>query len=191
MMVAPAISSATNVSLIFYDGLFRSVSKEDKGVVHERITKTININGLVRDSEEIYASFQEIAQVKFVNQLENVVKFINDKATDKIKSQAVPYLEELNSRLSSLVSFNFPKMSASLPDDESVLVEWDFKHFTVGLAFDENPEDSGWYIVNDGQIKGTTGWGYLHSRSVNEVVQQFMDEVWESLNVKKNKQFPT
>lgn len=180
-MVATA-PNATGEDFLLYKNLFRSSPTEDKEIKAERKQKVINLNGVNYDYEETQIEIDKSQSVRYIQQISNVVEFINNNAPSDLVNQAKPYLDELNMRLTPFEILGLPSFGASLPEDETLLIEWDLEHFTIGLSFEPNSEDSSWYIVNDGRIRGTTSWGYLDSKPINELVQQFVDEALGSLN---------
>jgi len=177
-----AAPSVTREYVWFHKDRFRSLPDEVKEIKSERRQRLLNLNGYACDVEEMLVVFDKAKSVRYVQQLSDVVKFIDANVPDNIAKQARPYINELNRRLTPFEFFGLPPFSVSLPEDETMLMEWDFEHFTIGISFEPNPENSSWYIVNDGRIKGTTGWGFLNSKPISEIIKQFIDDALGGLN---------
>ncbi len=61
-----------------------------------------------------------------------------------------------------------PKLSFSSAEDKSLLIEWIFKNFRIGFSFEEDENESSWYVVsdktlNDFSISGDLNFDNLES----------------------------
>ena len=184
-MVAPIYSHPDRTGDVFWinQDLFRSRTVEEKEIKSENRQKVIILDGAYFDVEETYVVISKAKDVRYNRLLFDAVEYINANAPVDLVQQARAYIDELNKRTFAYESLELPPFSVSLPEDGTLLIEWDFEHFTIGISFEQNPEDSGWYIVNDGRIKKTTAWGYLNSRPMSDLIELIIGEALGDLRV--------
>ncbi len=109
--------------------------------------------------------------------LAKAVEYIKENAPAALKRQALPYLQEINERTNKFASRDFPRFTVSFPDENEMLIEWNFEHYKFGLAFDEEANESSWYVVNDGTIQTSTGWGLLKNKNPSQLSSFISSEV--------------
>lgn len=172
----PIAIPSSNSYLIPDSSLNHNVVRK-KIIKHNEIKKTLNYSGHDIVVVDIQTVISDVDNTNFNKFLQKAVKYLEEHAPQTIITQAKPYLISLNEKTNLFSNLNLPLFSVSLPEDGEVLLEWRFEHFTIGISFEENPEDSSYYMVNDGTVKKTTAWGYLRSQSVEDLVRDIMNEV--------------
>ncbi len=56
---------------------------------------------------------------------------------------------------------NLPRILPLESDEDSIWLEWIFPNFRFGFSIDNNPEDSGWYIVSNEELGSMSASGLL------------------------------
>ncbi len=175
-------TSQTSDTFWIDTNLFRTGSPRDKEIEIERKRKVINIAGIKFDLEEPSIVLGEAKDIRLNQLFFAAMEFMNQNAPPELVQQALPYINELNRRTNAYLSLNWSPISVSLPEDNTLLIEWDFEHFTIGLSFEHEPEDSGWFIVNDGRVRKTTAWGFINPLPLNDLVDRFLQEIVVYIN---------
>jgi hypothetical protein len=169
-----------NTAYLFPLHTFKSFSAQKKQIRQEEKRKTIVIGDhdfIAVDAETV---LNDVENTGFNRFLADAVQYMEEHAPNQLVQQALPYLRALNDKTTAYEILDFPPLSISLPDDGELLVEWNFEHFKIGLSFETNPEESGWYIVHDGTVRKMTGWAYLNSQTDAELVNTILSQVVEN-----------
>ena len=64
----------------------------------------------------------------------------------------------------------FPPLHALNVDDGSILIEWIFADFRIGFSVEPEPEESGWYLVSNGNLGRIGASGYTSNVNVKALV---------------------
>lgn len=75
-------------------------------------------------------------------------------------------LNQINELLNIFNALNFefnemPPLHAFQSEDGALIVEWTFIDFRIGFAFEQNIEESGWYLITTSELGGISASGYL------------------------------
>jgi len=173
----PSLTVPANTSYPLSRHNIKNISSLRKQVEHENKQKIFIINDRGFITTEIQTILTDIKSTSFNNFLAGAVRYMEEHAPTELVKQALPYFYILNDKISGFDNLDFPPLSVSLPESEELLVEWNFEHFKIGLSFETNSEESGWYIVNDGTVNKMTAWGYLNSQSEVELVDTILSQV--------------
>lgn len=174
----PAIPANTNYSIAI--DMFGSFSSKVKRIGQEEKTKPIFFGGQDFIAVDVQVALEDVKNPYFNRFLADAVRYIEEHAPNELVQQALPYLRALNKKTTVYEILDFPPFSVSMPDEEELLIEWNFEHFKIGLSFERDVEESGWYIVHDGTVRKTTGWGWLNSQSETELVNMILSQVVEN-----------
>jgi hypothetical protein len=157
-----------------------SFSSQRKQIEPEETHKTIVINDLGFTATDIQTVLRDVKNTGFNKFLADAVRYMEEYALGELVDQARPYLYALNEKTTAYEILDFPPLSVSLPVDGELLVEWNFERFKIGLSFETNSEESGWYIVHDGTVNKMTAWGYLNSQTEVELMDTILSQVVEN-----------
>jgi hypothetical protein len=174
----PAIpSTPTNTNYSIALDTFRSFSAKVKRLGREEINKSLAFDG--HSFMVVVAQFEleDVKTTQFNRFLVDAVQYMEAHAPNELVQQALPYLHALNEKTNAYDALALPPLSVSLPEDREMLVEWNFGHFTIGLSFETNAEESSWYIVHDRTVNKMTGWGYLKSQTIESLVNTILGQV--------------
>jgi hypothetical protein len=161
--------------------LFKSLSAKRKMIGQEAKFKIITLNDQDFTTVNIQTFLQDVENPNFNRFLADAVRYMEAHAPNELLQQAFPYLRALNEKTAAYENvLDLPPFSVSFPDDGEMLLEWNFEHFKIGLSFETDPEESGWYIVHDGTVRKMTGWAYLNSQSLTELVNTILSQVVEN-----------
>ena len=174
----PAIPANKGYSLPLH--IFKSSSSQRKQIEQEEKRKTIVISDQDFTAVEIQTVLKDVKNNILNKFLDGVVQYMEKIAPNELVQQALPYIYTLNEKTTAYEILNFPPLSVSLPENGELLVEWNFEHFKIGLSFETNSEESGWYIVHDGTVNKMTAWGYLNSQTEAELVETILSQVVEN-----------
>lgn len=172
-------ATPANVVYSLAVGMFKSFSAKAKQIRPEESRKSISIGDQEFTAIDIQAVLEDVNNTGFNRFLAGAVQYMEEHAPNELVQQALPFLRILNEKTTAYEALNFPPLSVSLPADGELLVEWNFEHFGIGLSFEENSEESGWYIVHDGTVNKMTAWGYLNSQTETELVNIILSQVVE------------
>ncbi|MHA1290504.1 MAG: hypothetical protein ACTSPB_24235 [Candidatus Thorarchaeota archaeon] len=63
-----------------------------------------------------------------------------------------------------------PKLSTSIVEDGSVLVEWIFDSFRVGFSIEPDEKESGWYLVTNRTLGDISASGHTLDVDINKLI---------------------
>lgn len=106
-------------------------------------------------------------------------EFILANACDEILEQVVPYLDAIDAMGEPLISMNLPPLGVSIPEENTILIEWVLPRLRIGLYFEYAPEESSWYILSRNTDKELNAWGYLSTTGTEELTALILDQVFE------------
>jgi hypothetical protein len=158
----------------------RSFSSQEKQIEQEEKHKTIVIGNQNFTTIDIQTFLKDIKNTSLNKFLAGAVQYMEEHAPNELVQQALPYIYALNEKTTAYEILDFPPLSVSLPGDGELLVEWNFEHFKIGLSFETNSAESGWYIVHDGTVNKMTAWGYLNSQTDVELMDTILSQVVEN-----------
>lgn len=159
--------------------MIESFSAKTKQIRPAESQKSLSVNDQDFSATEIHAVLEDVKNTGFNRFLAAAVQYMEDHAPNELVQQALPFLRILNEKTTAYEALGLPPFSVSLPADGELLVEWNFEHFGIGFSFEENSEESGWYIVHDGTVNKMTAWGYLNSQTETELVNIILSQVVE------------
>ena len=159
---------------------FKSFSSQRKQVEQEEKHKTIVIGNQNFITVYFQTVLKDVKNTRLNRFLVGAVHYMEEHAPNELVQQALPYIYALNEKTTAYDILDFPPLSVSLPENGELLVEWNFEHFTIGLSFETNSEESGWYIVHDGTVNKITAWGYLNSQTEVDLVGIILSQVVEN-----------
>jgi hypothetical protein len=71
-----------------------------------------------------------------------------------------------------------PPLDLSILQDGSVLIEWIFKDFRLGISLEEDDNESGWYLVSKNSGGGdSSNFGYLHMINIKTLLTETLSLV--------------
>ena len=121
----------------------------------------------------------DIQITEFNPLLASAIRYMDENVPSTLVEQARPYLKGLNEMSAKYIDFGFPPFSVAMPEDGELLIRWKFDHFTIGLSFELDSEESSWYTVNDGTVRKTTAWGWLSSQPIRELMNKLEAQLLE------------
>ena len=86
-----------------------------------------------------------------------------------IKKLTLQYLGIFQTVLVEIINGNrdigyLPPLKMNIDDDGSVLLEWIFKDFRIGISFEVQESDSSWYFVSNKNMQEVSKSGVLNNR---------------------------
>lgn len=89
----------------------------------------------------------------------------------ELVKEAQEILEELKNRLSKVeINGNLAFIDVFESDDESILIEWIFDKYRIGINIEPDKEESGWFLVSDKSAGGINALGYLENTNIDWLV---------------------
>lgn len=73
-----------------------------------------------------------------------------------------------------------PPLRASLLEDQSILLTWATKDFSIGFNVEKDPEESGWHIVFSRRLGEEAAAGFLTPANADAKVAQLLNTVLAS-----------
>jgi hypothetical protein len=73
---------------------------------------------------------------------------------------------------------SIPRLHAFLPDDGSVLFEWNFVDYRIGFTIEPIATDSGWYLVSNKKAGEITASGSLSEPDLNDLISWLFNFVF-------------
>jgi len=174
---APAIPAKMTYSLPL--NRIMNIFSQRKQVEPEEIRKTIVVGDQDFTVVDFLPNLKDVKNTSLSAYLSEAVEYMEENAPRELAHQALPYIYGLDEKTAAYDSSNFPPLVVSFPNEGELLIEWNFEHFGIGLVFDINPDDSSWYIVNDGTVRKMTGWAYMNSQSKNELIDIILSQAVE------------
>lgn len=150
-----------------------------KRIAGEEQVRRVNFSGHEFEVTQVEVVMRDDQSTGFADFVADAVRYMEGNADQALLEQALPYLRALDERASVYADVRFPALAVSMPEDGEVLIEWKFEHLSLGITIDADPEESGWYIVHDGTVRKTTGWGYLKSQTEAQLADQFLGQIVE------------
>lgn len=95
-----------------------------------------------------------------------------------IRDEAASVFGTLSSELSRFDLDNLPPLTAVLPGDGSLMVEWALQGRRLGLSFSPNAEESGWFFVsskNFGDVRAHGRLGAAGLRHLRQLLPSVLD----------------
>ena len=86
-------------------------------------------------------------------------KSLGDQARHLVADLSDAFAE--NRRTLGLDALYIPSLYPQLREDGSVLFEWILPNFRLGFGLEDDPSQSGWYLVSDQTLGSITAYGYL------------------------------
>jgi hypothetical protein len=159
--------------------LFKGTSAMTKQIRREENQRDVQIAGRTFTAVVFQVALEDVKNTQFNKFLADAVHYMEEHAPNDLFQQALPYLRALNQKTTAYETLDYPPFSVLLPEDNELLLEWNFEHFTIGLSFEADPEASSWYTVNDGTVRKTTQWGYLNSQPISELMNKIAAQLME------------
>lgn len=99
---------------------------------------------------------------------------INNSRNQNLAYDAKLLLIMIEEMVSSFKKLKFelghlPPLRAFNVDDGSILIEWIFKDFRVGFNIEENPDESGWYLVTNKNLGEISASGSISNVEINKI----------------------
>lgn len=93
-----------------------------------------------------------------IGQMDDIETQVSAKAQDilRIIQEMIELFQRRGFELDHL-----PPLHASAGADGSIMVEWAFSDFRIGLSVDPVPDDSSWYLVSSESLGAIAASGYL------------------------------
>lgn len=108
----------------------------------------------------------------------NSIKEVKDS---RMMNDALMILDKLRYRIRENSNINMAQnISAFVSDDSSITIEWIFPNFRIGFGIEEDPKESGWYLVSDKSFGGINAEGYLAGINVDWLVKWMICLVTDS-----------
>jgi hypothetical protein len=106
-------------------------------------------------------------------------EFILENANEGLLAQVEPFLDAFDAMGEPLLSMDLPPLGVSIPEQNTILIEWVLPRLRVGLFFEEAAEESSWYILSRNIDKELNAWGYLSTTGTEELTALILDQVFE------------
>jgi hypothetical protein len=65
---------------------------------------------------------------------------------------------------------SLPILAINLIDDNSMLVEWIFKDFRIGFSFEDNENDSSWYLASNQKFSDASASGSIKENELDDLL---------------------
>jgi hypothetical protein len=78
-------------------------------------------------------------------------------------------------------SGSLPSLSFVISDDGSLLIEWVFKDFRMGFAFEENEKESSWYFASNEKFDYSHSSGSINGNTFYELLYNLLYFVFENV----------
>ncbi|MHB8336514.1 MAG: hypothetical protein ACYDEE_03760 [Ignavibacteriaceae bacterium] len=94
-----------------------------------------------------------------------------------VKKQAIEFLFKFQNILLTIkdrinFSGSLPPLTIEVGDDGSVLIEWIFKDFRMGFAFEENEQESSWYFLSNQKFGNIDISGSFINTDIYKILEQ-------------------
>lgn len=101
--------------------------------------------------------------------------------------EAQEILEKLRKKLDKKIVFDYglPPIDVFESDDGSILLEWIFDKFRIGINIDSDPKESGWFLVSDKSAGGVNALGYLENTDTDWLLGWLVCFVENSIELAK------
>lgn len=122
---------------------------------------TSSYSNLISKNNVIYSDYQESYKSKLPQNL-NIFNEITLKYAKITNAEMKLYVEELiDSIRDSLIYFNsivrienrLSKPCLNILDDDTALLEWNFDHFRFGFSFEEDKDESSYFIISTDPVE--------------------------------------
>jgi len=87
---------------------------------------------------------------------------VNQMPDGNVKRQSLNILDQLDSLLKRVDTYDWPNIRAFDMGDGSFVLEWIARHWRIGFSIETSEEESVWYLVSDKQTGGIQAYGNLH-----------------------------
>lgn len=93
----------------------------------------------------------------------NIVQQNSDRVIKEAAKRLLGNIHNLVVRLQDAgTDFSrLPALNAFNPEDGSVLIEWTFPDYRIGFTFEQEEQESGWYLVSNVNLGQINASGYL------------------------------
>lgn len=101
-----------------------------------------------------------------INVISEALNKIKLKENSITKNRAKEILLNIQKLLEEFANANMnvwdiPNLRAFLPDDDSILMEWQFSNYRLGFSVEPSLEESGWYLVTDKDMGSINASGFI------------------------------
>lgn len=104
-------------------------------------------------------------------------KFILTNANEGLVAQINPFLDAFEAMGEPLISKDLPPIGVSIPEEDTILIEWVLPRIRIGLFFESVHEESTWYMLSRNTDKELNAWGYLSTTGTEELAALILDQV--------------
>jgi len=119
----------------------------------------------------------------------NIFKYygeIDKIKIENVKKQATYFLSQFQNMLFLIkdkISFSgsLPSLSFVISDNGSLLIEWVFKDFRMGFAFEENEKESSWYFASNEKFDYSHSSGSINGNTFYELLYNLLYFVFENV----------
>lgn len=85
-------------------------------------------------------------------------------------------LNELEQILARIDASKLPPLQIFELEDGSLLIEWVMPNRRAAITLEQNPTDSGWYLLSNEPGNQTETWGYMQSLDLAQIVNHMMQK---------------
>jgi hypothetical protein len=163
----PDSTTSTNIAEGYLGGVLARVSTTDYYPVESFFSQVTSLGVEIAPDILRPARFA----LRFVDNLE-------------ISTLAESVLKKLSFWLSQIDDLHrFPPIRLFQAEDESVLIEWAFTHFRIGFSLEQNPVESGWFLVSDESVGSISASGRLNEANLDWIVTWLLCAVTRSESI--------
>ena len=114
--------------------------------------------------------------------INNKIKALKD---EQIKKMVIEFVNTFYNTLNLAnkyrnISNVLPAISLNENDDDSVLLEWNFKNFRIGFQIDKEPDDSYWFLVTNKNLEEFNVSGDIRRDGIDNVIIKILKYVLEN-----------
>jgi hypothetical protein len=96
---------------------------------------------------------------------------------ERVRNDGLNILRRLHHQIIEWGAFNLPPLQALTPEDGSLWLTWNSRHWRIGFTIETDPAESGWHLISDREHGDLRYSGDLASANIPSIVAWALDNL--------------